>query len=81
MAHGSWSEVEARELLDAWRRGGPTLSSFARQRGLVVQRLRWWKERLDGRTSSRSLAGARAAINGNAAWARRLARRSGASSA
>ena len=56
MAHGKWSEVEARGVLEAWRRSGLTLTSFARQRGLVVQRLRWWKERLDGRTSSTSLA-------------------------
>lgn len=43
MAHGKWSEVEARGVLEAWRRSGLSLEAFARQRGLVTQRLRWWK--------------------------------------
>jgi hypothetical protein len=43
MAHGKWSEVEARGVLDAWRRSGMSLESFAKQRGFVGQRLRWWK--------------------------------------
>ena len=43
MAHGKWSEVEARGVLEAWRRSGLPLERFAKQRGLVSQRLRWWK--------------------------------------
>src|SRR5262245_26823824 len=43
MAHGKWSEVEARGGLDAWRRSGLPLERFATQRGFVAQRLRWWK--------------------------------------
>lgn len=43
MAHGRWSEVEARGVLEAWRRSGLSLEGFAKQRGLVSQRLRWWK--------------------------------------
>src|SRR6478752_3292417 len=46
MAHGKWSEVEAREILEAWRRSGVTMESFAKQRGIVPQRLRWWRYRL-----------------------------------
>jgi len=43
MAHGKWSEVEARGVLEAWRRSGMSLERFATQRGFVSQRLRWWK--------------------------------------
>lgn len=45
MAHGKWSEVEARGVLDAWKQSGQSLEEFARQRGFVTQRLRWWKGR------------------------------------
>ena len=43
MAHGKWSEVEARGVLEAWKRSGLPLERFAKQRGTVAQRLRWWK--------------------------------------
>ena len=43
MAHGKWSEVEARGVLEAWQRSGLPLEKFARQRGFVAQRLRWWR--------------------------------------
>src|SRR4051794_28662712 len=46
MAHGKWSEVEARGILEAWRRSGATMESFAKQRGIVPQRLRWWRYKL-----------------------------------
>lgn len=46
MAHGKWTEVEARGVLEAWRRSGLPLERFAKQRGLVGQRLRWWRKRL-----------------------------------
>ena len=46
MAHGQWSEVEARGVLEAWRRSGLPLERFARQRGFVPQRLHWWKRKL-----------------------------------
>lgn len=42
MAQGKWSEVEARGVLEAWRRSGLPLERFAKQRGFVAQRLRWW---------------------------------------
>lgn len=46
MAHGQWSEVEARGVLEAWRRSGLPLERFARMRGFVPQRLYWWKKKL-----------------------------------
>ena len=53
MAHrGQWSEHEARGVLSAWRKSGQTLERFAKDRGLVPQRLRFWKSKLDGKTTS-----------------------------
>jgi len=45
MAHGQWTEVEARGVLDAWRKSGQPLEHFAGS-GLVPQRLHWWKKKL-----------------------------------
>ena len=46
MAHGQWTEVEARGVLEAWRKSGASIEKFARTRGLVPQRLYWWKRKL-----------------------------------
>lgn len=46
MAHGQWTEVEARSVLGAWKKSGLGLEAFARSRGLVPQRLYWWKKKL-----------------------------------
>ena len=46
MAHSKWSEVEARGFLEALNRSGMSLQQFAIERGIVPQRLRWWKGRL-----------------------------------
>ena len=43
MRHARWSEVDARGVLESWRRSGLSLERFAKQRGFVAQRLRWWK--------------------------------------
>ena len=41
-----WTESDARRVLAEWERSGHTLEAFARSRGLVPQRLAWWKKRL-----------------------------------
>ena len=41
-----WTEADARRVLADWERSGDTLEAFARARGLVPQRLTWWKKRL-----------------------------------
>jgi hypothetical protein len=46
MAHGQWTEIEARGVLEAWKRSGLSLEKYARSRGLVPQRLHWWKQKL-----------------------------------
>ena len=43
-----WSEHEARGVLGAWRKSGQTIEGFAKERGLVPQRLRNWRKKLEG---------------------------------
>ena len=53
MAHrGQWSEHEARSVLSAWRKSGLTVERFARDRSLIPQRLRYWKYKLEGKTTA-----------------------------
>ena len=42
-----WTEAQAREALGAFRRSGLTASAFARQRGVSVHRLQYWRKRLE----------------------------------
>jgi hypothetical protein len=46
MAHGQWTEIEARGVLEAMKRSGLGVDKFARSRGLTPQRLYWWKKKL-----------------------------------
>jgi transposase-like protein len=41
-----WTSEVARRVLEEWRASGVALEAFARQRGLVAQRLRWWQKQL-----------------------------------
>jgi hypothetical protein len=41
-----WTEADARRVLADWERSGDTLEAFARSRGLVPQRIAWWRKRL-----------------------------------
>jgi hypothetical protein len=41
-----WSSVDAKTVLAAWEASGLTLTGFARQNGINVQRLIWWRKRL-----------------------------------
>ncbi len=53
MAHrGQWSEHEARGVLSAWRRSGQSIERFAKERGIVPQRIRWWKAKLKGSSTA-----------------------------
>lgn len=42
-----WSELEARSVLTAWRSSGMSIERFATARGIVPQRIRWWKKKLE----------------------------------
>jgi len=53
MAHrGHWSEHEARGVLSAWRKSGQTIERFALDRGLTPQRVRWWRNKLEGKPTA-----------------------------
>lgn len=41
-----WTEADARRVLANWERSGDSLEAYARSRGLVPQRLAWWRKRL-----------------------------------
>jgi hypothetical protein len=47
VAHGHWSEVEGRAVVAAWEKSGLTVEQFAKARGLIPQRIRWWRKRLE----------------------------------
>lgn len=47
-----WTQDEAFAVLRAFAASGLPLSQFARQHGIGVQRIRWWRARLQGRESS-----------------------------
>jgi transposase-like protein len=44
-----WTADEGRRAVEAWQASGLPLETFARQRGVTAQRIRWWRQRLDGR--------------------------------
>jgi len=46
-----WTAQEARRVLKAWRASGLPLATFARRRGLCAERVRWWQNRLAGRSA------------------------------
>jgi hypothetical protein len=63
MAHrGQWSEHEARGVLTAWRRSGQSIERFAKDRGIVPQRVRWWKTKLEGKSTALVRSGAPLAL-------------------
>ncbi|WIG93417.1 hypothetical protein [Myxococcus sp. SDU36] len=56
-----WTPDEARRELAALQRSGLPLATYARQRGVSDQRLRWWRERLGEWEEA-------APVNGPARW-------------
>jgi len=44
-----WSKADGRAAVSAWRASGLSLAEFARQQGFDDQRLRWWRDLLEGR--------------------------------
>jgi len=49
-----WSEADGRAAVSAWRASGLSLAAFARQQGFDDQRLRWWRDRIEGRPRATS---------------------------
>ncbi len=42
----TWTNDDARTVLAAWRRTKQPLGTFARENGMVANRLYWWRKRL-----------------------------------
>lgn len=47
-----WTAEVARRELEGWKRSGLSLSRYAARRGYQMQRLSWWKQRLDDRATA-----------------------------
>jgi hypothetical protein len=52
MAQGQWTETEARGVLTALAKSGQPIERFARERGIVPQRIYWWKKRLQAKATA-----------------------------
>ena len=52
-----WNATTARTVLDSWRASGTSLSGFARENGIGVWRLGWWRKQLEA-GASRPVSGA-----------------------
>jgi len=44
-----WSEAEAARELEAWRSSGETLPRYCQRQGILYERLRRWRIKLEGR--------------------------------
>lgn len=47
LTRGRWNKTTAARVLAGWRESAMSLSEFGRANGVNVQRLRWWRKRLD----------------------------------
>ncbi|MGH8308758.1 MAG: IS66 family insertion sequence element accessory protein TnpA [Steroidobacteraceae bacterium] len=45
-----WTDEHGREFVQQWQRSGQSMSAFAREQGVNLQRLRYWRWRVEGRT-------------------------------
>jgi hypothetical protein len=43
-----WSWKQGSKVIGEWRRSGLSMAAFARKRGLGTQRLRYWRDRVEG---------------------------------
>src|SRR4051812_3302243 len=46
-----WTKAEARQVLATWKKSGLPLGTFARERGIGAERLRWWRKQLSQTTT------------------------------
>ena len=51
-----WSRDQAVAILEEWRSSGQSIAAFARERGVVAQRLHWWRAQLRGQPAPREAA-------------------------
>ena len=48
-----WSREQAAAVLEEWKSSGLSIAAFARERGVVAQRLHWWRARLRDQSAPR----------------------------
>ena len=53
MSATRWTDEQGREFVQQWQRTGQSMSAFAREQGVNLQRLRYWRGRVEGRTELR----------------------------
>jgi len=51
-----WSREQASAILAEWKSSGQSIAAFARERGVVAQRLHWWRARLRGQPAPRAVS-------------------------
>ncbi|MGH3905626.1 MAG: IS66 family insertion sequence element accessory protein TnpA [Pseudonocardiaceae bacterium] len=64
MSDTRWTETEGREVVRRWRRSGQSMSEFAREQGLDVQRICYWRKRLESGAPEQGRRGAAARVAG-----------------
>ncbi len=53
-----WSWEQGSKVVSEWRRSGLSMAAFARQRRLGTQRLRYWRDRIEGDETSAGVSDA-----------------------
>lgn len=48
----TWTEGDARAILDEWKRSGKSIAAFAREHGVTAPRLYWWRKKLQATTAT-----------------------------
>ena len=43
---GTWTDDDARRVLEEWQRSGDTIAAFARRHSVSAWRLYWWRTKL-----------------------------------
>lgn len=52
----TWTDDDARVVLDRWRQSGESVAAFCRKHGLTAERLYWWRKRLVASTPTSTLS-------------------------
>src|SRR3979409_1051733 len=77
---GTWTDEDARTMLEEWRRSGDSIAAFARRRSVSAWRLYAWRKKLRTTATSRAgpalslVPGAIVAVSGATLTLRLLAR-------
>jgi hypothetical protein len=53
MSATRWTDEQGREFVQQWQRSGQSMSAFAREQAVNLQRLRYWRGRVEGKSELR----------------------------